>query len=185
MVQVGRLELALCELAARQDGDRVGRNKPIVTNELCPHPRQQRRVRHVQDAGERHHDACDGTHEPHERKTPHGENAPLNRYFCSGYKISDSTGTGVTAFVGATSPSAELFLEEFHLCGSQNFSDRSLKRFSPGVQLLAHVSTNLTELLALRLEQCFKALGLFITKIERGSQSAKHPTWRTPLIPNK
>ena len=76
MVQVGRLELALCELAARQDGDRVGRNKPIVTNELCPHPRQQRRVRHVQDAGERHHDACDGTHEPHERKTPHGENAP-------------------------------------------------------------------------------------------------------------
>ena len=91
----------------------------------------------------------------------------------------------MTAFVGATSPSAELFLEEFHLCGSQNFSDRSLKRFSPGVQLLAHVSTNLTELLALRLEQCFKALGLFITKIERGSQSAKHPTWRTPLIPNK
>ena len=77
-----------------------------------------------------------------------------------------STGTGVTVCVGATSPSAELFLEEFHLCGSQNFSNRSLKRFSPGVQLLAHVQTNLTELLALRLEQCFKALGLFIAKIE-------------------
>ena len=105
--------------------------------------------------------------------------------FYSRYKISDSTGTGFTACVGATSPSAELFLEEFHLCGSQNFGNNSLKRFSLGVQLLAHVPTNLTELLALRLEQCFKALGLFITKIERGSQSAKHPTWRTPLIPNK
>ena len=35
--------------------------------------------------------------------------------------------------------------------------------------MLAHVPTNLTGLIALRLEQCFKVLGLFITKIERGS----------------
>ena len=75
----------------------------------------------------------------------------------------------MTSCVGATSPSAQLFLEEFHLCGSQNFGNRSPKRFSPGFQLLAHVSTNLTGLIALRLEQCFKVLGLFITKIERGS----------------
>ena len=105
--------------------------------------------------------------------------------FVTGYKSGGSTGTGVTACVGATSPSAQLFLEEFHLCGSQNFGNRSPKRFSPGFQLLAHVSTNLTGLIALRLEQCFKVLGLFITKIERGSLSAKHPTWRTPLLPNK
>ena len=89
--------------------------------------------------------------------------------FVTRYKIGGSTATGVTACVAAISPSAELFLEEFHLCGSQNFGNRSPKRFSPGFQLLAHVSTNLTGLIALRLEQCFKVLGLFITKIERGS----------------
>jgi hypothetical protein len=35
--------------------------------------------------------------------------------------------------------------------------------------LLAHVTTNLTELLALRSEQRLKAFDLFLAKVKRGS----------------
>ena len=95
-----------------------------------------------------------------------------------------STETGVTAHAGAAAPATEPFLEEFHLCRRQDFGDRSSKRFSPGVQLLAHVTTNLTGLLALRSEQCLKAFGLFPAKVKRGSQSTQHPVWSTPFMPN-